>query len=270
MMHSTRISIALALSAATLADAPASATVITALPNAETTDWTRGAMTLGNTGIDLQGRTVFETSAYSGNWFGWGVWYANTPDWTMGSSTQGNYLSMTASFQSNRYGFASQDWTAYFYDDQYGVEMRFNPTNCNYNEMACYDVPHQTGVRLRFAGATDGSFRDEFVELDTSKFNTYEVLLKDGLVSYRINGVSYTDTAYRSSPGKLLVIGDESAPTPTGQGVMVLKSILFNTAPEQSLLATDAPEPASWAMMVGGFGLIGAALRSRRRTALAQ
>jgi hypothetical protein len=29
-----------------------------------------------------------------------------------------------------------------------------------------------------------------------------------------------------------------------------------------------APEPASWAMMVGGFGLIGGAMRSRRRAAV--
>lgn len=29
-----------------------------------------------------------------------------------------------------------------------------------------------------------------------------------------------------------------------------------------------APEPASWAMMLGGFGLVGGALRSRRRVAL--
>ncbi len=28
------------------------------------------------------------------------------------------------------------------------------------------------------------------------------------------------------------------------------------------------PEPASWAMMVGGFSLIGGALRSRRRAAV--
>jgi hypothetical protein len=28
---------------------------------------------------------------------------------------------------------------------------------------------------------------------------------------------------------------------------------------------TPAPEPTSWAMMVGGFGALGASLRSRRR-----
>ena len=31
---------------------------------------------------------------------------------------------------------------------------------------------------------------------------------------------------------------------------------------------TGAPEPASWAMMLGGFGMIGGAMRSRRKTAV--
>ncbi|MDO7841779.1 PEPxxWA-CTERM sorting domain-containing protein [Sphingomonas sp. CA1-15] len=30
-----------------------------------------------------------------------------------------------------------------------------------------------------------------------------------------------------------------------------------------------APEPASWAMMIGGFGLVGGAMRQRKRTATA-
>ena len=34
-------------------------------------------------------------------------------------------------------------------------------------------------------------------------------------------------------------------------------------------LAAAIPEPASWALMIGGFGLAGAALRTRRRQALA-
>lgn len=31
----------------------------------------------------------------------------------------------------------------------------------------------------------------------------------------------------------------------------------------------SAPEPASWAMMLGGFGLLGGAIRARRKTAIA-
>jgi len=39
---------------------------------------------------------------------------------------------------------------------------------------------------------------------------------------------------------------------------------------EGSVVAAPAPEPASWAMMLGGFGLVGGALRTaRRRTAVA-
>lgn len=36
-----------------------------------------------------------------------------------------------------------------------------------------------------------------------------------------------------------------------------------------SLLLTAVPEPASWAMMIGGFGAMGVALRRRRQAALA-
>jgi hypothetical protein len=31
---------------------------------------------------------------------------------------------------------------------------------------------------------------------------------------------------------------------------------------------SSAPEPASWALMVGGFGLIGGAMRSRRKASI--
>jgi hypothetical protein len=36
-----------------------------------------------------------------------------------------------------------------------------------------------------------------------------------------------------------------------------------------ALLGSDVPEPASWAMMIAGFGLTGAAMRRRRSTAVA-
>jgi hypothetical protein len=39
--------------------------------------------------------------------------------------------------------------------------------------------------------------------------------------------------------------------------------------PPPGLVATPAPEPASWAMMLVGFGAVGGALRARRRTAVA-
>lgn len=40
---------------------------------------------------------------------------------------------------------------------------------------------------------------------------------------------------------------------------MIVDNMTFTTA-------SEAPEPATWAMMVGGFGLLGAAMRRRTRT----
>ena len=37
---------------------------------------------------------------------------------------------------------------------------------------------------------------------------------------------------------------------------------------EFQAFAAGVPEPASWAMMLGGFGVIGGAMRSRRRSAV--
>ncbi|MGI4879724.1 MAG: PEPxxWA-CTERM sorting domain-containing protein [Janthinobacterium lividum] len=39
----------------------------------------------------------------------------------------------------------------------------------------------------------------------------------------------------------------------------------FNGFSSGTLTVADVPEPASWAMMVGGFGLLGVTLRQRRR-----
>jgi hypothetical protein len=52
----------------------------------------------------------------------------------------------------------------------------------------------------------------------------------------------------------------------TGIGdYLQISSLTYTTDDGQSAV----PEPASWAMMVGGFGLIGGALRRRQRTSLA-
>jgi hypothetical protein len=48
----------------------------------------------------------------------------------------------------------------------------------------------------------------------------------------------------------------------------VLNSVGFETVANTTITATTAvPEPATWAMMIGGFGLAGAAMRRRPRLA---
>lgn len=67
-------------------------------------------------------------------------------------------------------------------------------------------------------------------------------------------GVNYLYSAYAGGPGF-------ARPT-NSFGTDNLLSANFLTGP---LPSSAVPEPASWAMMIGGFGMIGGALRGRRR-----
>ena len=54
-------------------------------------------------------------------------------------------------------------------------------------------------------------------------------------------------------------------------GTNTLDFIVYNTGGPGGLrveMSGGVPEPASWAMMLGGFGLVGGALRSRRKAAV--
>ncbi len=49
---------------------------------------------------------------------------------------------------------------------------------------------------------------------------------------------------------------------------IVTRRIVAGIASTEGVVAGPVPEPASWAMMVGGFALVGGAMRSRRRPAV--
>ena len=55
----------------------------------------------------------------------------------------------------------------------------------------------------------------------------------------------------------------------TGKGRMHFSATDGATVHISMASGTPAPEPGTWAMMVGGFGLVGAAMRSRRKIAAA-
>ncbi len=89
--------------------------------------------------------------------------------------------------------------------------------------------------------------------------------------NYSINGVGqaplsdvatfFTDmngfnTAFNLYTGPALFDGSTDAPT--------FKTGTFAFDDDVSVTVTAVPEPASWAMMIAGFGLVGAGLRSRR------
>jgi hypothetical protein len=84
-----------------------------------------------------------------------------------------------------------------------------------------------------------------------------------GSGTFTANGTEYTlfIDGFRNEAGTFssLFIGDEDTATTA--------SIVGRFAPA---VAGAVPEPASWAMMVGGFGLLGAAMRRRPTPASAQ
>jgi hypothetical protein len=83
------------------------------------------------------------------------------------------------------------------------------------------------------------------------------------------NGVvTFANFLYSDEIGEFLYFGTN----PVG-GTFYPELISYNTSEEAyntevgtqfSAVTADVPEPASWAMMVGGFGLMGAAMRGRR------
>lgn len=252
-----RIVKGLVLAIALAASGAGAAVVADSLPFTGTPAWSD--VTFVNTSMGIVGgETVISTFDYQGVWFGW-LGSQNPPGWSIASNADGNYLSLTAKFSAN-----AADWNAYMSDGTRFAEMLFNPTGCNSNLAVCYGLPTTAGVKLVFAGALPGSVAPVFVPLDTTRYNHFEWLLRGNTVTYRVNGVAYTGAA-RGGGGSYLIIGDDSGSNPTGVGQMRIAGVSFDAAPAFDNLPTEAiPEPANWALLLTGFGLIGATLRRRR------
>lgn len=236
---------ATALAALSLA---AQAAVIDSLPYNNSPDWT--VTVFGGTSMTASAsQTTLATGPGVGVWYGWGVWYGDQPGWTPGSSASGNQLGLSLSFSSD-----AADWSAYFYDGQHYAAWQFAPTNCSND---CYGVPPLSGVQYWYANAgAPGVPVSGFVALDLTQRHSFDFLLKNGHVSYAIDGqVVFDGGAYQTSIGApLLVIGDGSAPTLTGVGSMTVYRSSLDTAPTASSLV---PEPSAGLLLLAGLGLLG-------------
>lgn len=93
-----------------------------------------------------------------------------------------------------------------------------------------------------------------------------------GRLGRRVRILALSDTGYRIDVS-FLFQSDLSRPESFG-AYPIASNFLFynNNAPPyhqatntQISLAAAVPEPATWAMMIGGFGMVGGAMRSTRR-----
>jgi hypothetical protein len=186
--------------------------------------------------------TLLITEQARGVWFGWADFRPDWPGWNPGSSLQGNYLRLDAQF-----GTSSRDWNTYFYDETYNTSILFAPSvGCDSytaNNVGCYGLPRQEGVLFGLGDDNDPTQgRAVFLPLDLQQTHTYEVLLKNGLVTYHVDGVlAASGRAVRSDRGlPLVVIGDGSGSTLTGEGFMRVSRAVWDNAPAFDTLSDQA------------------------------
>lgn len=245
--------------AAAVLPAWAGATVVTTLPTGSSAAWNE--VIFSGTSMINNGSSVTLTTANTR-----GVWFGNhsaasdpDPAWSLGNSAQGNWLSLDASFSSG-----ARDWVAYLIDGSHVAQIEFLDTNCS-SSSACYSAPRYQGVTLMYRDPAQAQAQYiNFAIADMTQTHTYEFLLKNGLVSYRIDGQTvFSGSAWTASTTAMLV-GDSSGSTPTGTGSMTISAIRMDTAPEQNVLVSSVPEPEGWALALAGVGVC--AWHRRRRS----
>lgn len=244
------------LMAAMLSSPAAAVVVANTLPTGSSTAWTEVVFS-GTSMISSGGVTTMTTANNRGVFFGRGSGSGITdplPSWSLASNALGNYLSVTAKLSSG-----ADDWLAYIQDGARGAFMAFNPTTpCDPTLSNCYLQAGVVGVELRFATGS------QFVAIDTTQYFTYEILLQGSQVVYRVNGQRYAGEAIVSTSNFLLV-GDNTGSSRSGTGSFSLTAVTVDAAPAfTDLPGAAVPEPASWALLVTGFGLAGAMQRRRR------
>lgn len=238
----------------------AHATITSSLPQWNTPggDWTeiRFADTTFSTNSTS---AVLSTVQGQGVWFGSGSWYGDTPNWSLGSSTEGNHFSMTASFSGG-----SVDWSAYLLDGTHEAAIQFLPSGCADN---CYGLPGFQGIEVYVRNELGANVGRQFA-LDMSVAHEYEFLLKGGLVSYRVDGVTlYSgDAAQVPFGGSLLVVGDGSGSTWSGVGSMTVHRVSVDNAPTANVLSS-VPEPQTWALALVGALWVAGRVKSKNKRA---
>jgi hypothetical protein len=105
-----------------------------------------------------------------------------------------------------------------------------------------------------FGGIAFSSLTSAAVTLYQGAFIAYDIT-----AAVTINGKASTINLSKAN-GTTITIGDD-----TYSGAFGFTNVTLGQA---AAAAAAVPEPASWAMMIGGFGLVGAAMRRQRKVAV--
>jgi hypothetical protein len=179
-----------------------------------------------------------------------GIWFANAD--TLYVADEGDGVIADAGLDPNagleKWSFDGSQWN-YDYTLQSGLGLGSNYQVCD----AAGDCYYQT--------ATDG------LRNITGRVNA------DGTVT--IYGVTSTVSGsgdQGADPDKLVAIVDDLGFTTgsqaSGESFVTLQTAAFGQVLRGVALVGSVPEPSTWAMMLLGFGGLGAQIRSRRRRAL--
>lgn len=268
-----RRSLALGAALLAFATAPAQAAVVAdSLPYMGTPDWTDvhglGSSIMLENGVSTltAGGTIMPV------YFGYANVLNNMPAWAPSNYAIGNMLTLTAKFAALPGGPAATDWIAEIYDSMTRATMVFNPKTCG--AAAC-----APGVQITFGQVGTPSIATQmFIPIDTSLYQDYAILLKGGSVWYQVGDQVFSGTAlFNSSASPRTVrVGDLTSGSAIGVGQMMITDVAFDNGPSVDRLVAPGtpvagvPEPATWAMMIGGLGLVGASMRRQRPTRAAR
>ena len=156
--------------------------------------------------------------------------------------------------------------TQYLFPDQSSVYQDFGDTTVSGDTLLASGLGSVSGVDLHATGSNltvnfNNGYDTSWNGTDFNGFVVFDDTNSAGAItSVSINGITNMagfDMSRVSFDADHVFVNWEGLSF--GQGTVV--SLDLNGG-------GGVPEPASWAMMLGGFGMVGGAMRSRRKTAL--
>ncbi len=124
-------------------------------------------------------------------------------------------------------------------------------------------------IEQSFTATANGTGTASWVDTNRPGYGglqSYDVSISDGMTTSTIGSFNANTGPWVSRTSSVFALTYGTTYTLRFTGFVLPDATVF--IDNVSLATTDVPEPASWAMIIAGFGLTGAAMR-RRRAAIA-